>query len=661
MEELQDAIEDAQYVNAISTEDGPRPMLPWILPSDEELDEWKKSKQGYKNNEYGNSNDSASEFSLEWVMKHPIGFFMFAQFVKKTYDDYVRLNFIESTVRYRKTRARHRCDKAKRIVNYYLKNTTDEESHVRKKEIVEYDIARTGSSVTKLQICSLISDYVQPLGLQAITADSSDIDAFKDAKISKGEPQKVIQPSSEQRVNSKLEQTSHQLIYNIKRYGPLLTEAIDNAAHSVQSDNGKTHVIPGRDIFDKLEAVVFETLKTHYFQAFLQSVEYTRLLNFLWYEDRRVVEEDFFILRVLGRGGFGLVTGCRKGTSGKLYAMKVMNKKRIKIKKSEQLTLNERMVLAAVNSPFVVNLKYSFQSKTDVFLILDLMTGGDLSFHLSQKGFFPKKECLYYGARILLGLQALHDKNYVYRDLKPENCLLADDGRVKLTDLGLACRITSTLHGAAGTRGYWAPEMLRRDKNGKRMPYGHTVDWFSFGCLMAEFISGTNPFRSEASLNFGLGKGKKTKEKAIDCATLEMDPVLLSDKFDVDAADLCRKLLEKDETTRIGVNGCDAIMAHPWFKDVNWELITSDRKKPPFTPAKDVNALTQREIGQFTEDKVFQETVIDEKDDLIYKTWNWTNPTAYAAEVIEFLVHERDLGRPLLPIDNSSGCCCTIS
>jgi serine/threonine protein kinase len=191
--------------------------------------------------------------------------------------------------------------------------------------------------------------------------------------------------------------------------------------------------------------------------------------------------------------------------------MKVMNKRRIKMKKSEQLALNERVALAAGESPFVVNLKYSFHSKDDVFLILDLMTGGDLGFHLQQKGLFPRKECLYYAARIMLGLQALHDHGFVYRDLKPENCLLAEDGRVRITDLGLATKITPTLHGAAGTRGYWAPEMLRRDKKGKRMPYGHTVDWFSFGCCLAEFMSGQNPFRSEAALNFGLSKGHKGK------------------------------------------------------------------------------------------------------------------------------------------------------
>jgi len=305
-------------------------------------------------------------------------------------------------------------------------------------------------------------------------------------------------------------------------------------------------------------------------------------------------------------------------------------------------------------------LKYSFHTQESIFLILDLMTGGDLGYHLQQKGKFPKKECLYYAARIMLGLQALHDQGYVYRDLKPENCLLDEDGRVKITDLGLTTKITPTLHGAAGTRGYWAPEMLRRDKKGKRMPYGHTVDWFSYGCCVAEFISGANPFRSEAALSFGLDAGMETKEKAIDHATLEMHPDFPDSLFDKDAADLCARLLEKDEKKRLGTNGCEEIMAHPWFKNLNWESIITDQKKPPYTPPKDVNAAPQSEIGTFHEDKKHQETVLDIKDERYYKDWDWTNPHAYAAEVIEFLIYERETGEPLLPVSQNTGCCCTV-
>jgi serine/threonine protein kinase len=347
--------------------------------------------------------------------------------------------------------------------------------------------------------------------------------------------------------------------------------------------------------------------------------------------------------------------------------MKVMNKRRIKMKGSERLALNERQALGAVESNFVVNLKYSFHSKDDVYLILDLMTGGDLGYHLHQKGRFPKRECQYYAARITLGLQALHDQQYVYRDLKPENCLLAEDGRVKITDLGLAIKITPTLHGAAGTRGYWAPEMLRRDKKGRRVSYGHCVDWFSFGCCVAEFISGTNPFRSEAALQFGMERidrtkptKEKEKERAIDLATLEMEPEFPIDKFEPDAADLCRRLLDKNEKTRLGYNGCEEIMAHTWFKSVNWESIISDRKRPPFVPLKDVNAASQSEIGTFAEDRTYQETVITEADEVTYKDWAWTNPHAFAAEVIEFLIYERETGEPLLPISQHATCCCGI-
>jgi beta-adrenergic-receptor kinase len=149
------------------------------------------------------------------------------------------------------------------------------------------------------------------------------------------------------------------------------------------------------------------------------------------------------------------------------------------------------------------------------------MTGGDLSYHLSQKGCFPRTECHYYSARIMLGLQALHDRGYVYRDLKPENCLLGEDGRVKLTDLGLAVKVTPDLHGAAGTRGYWAPEMIDRDNSGKRKNYDRMVDWFSFGCCLAEFISGTSPFRSQKALDFGLEKGHSTKVGAFHLVILD--------------------------------------------------------------------------------------------------------------------------------------------
>ena len=150
------------------------------------------------------------------------------------------------------------------------------------------------------------------------------------------------------------------------------------------------------------------------------------------------------------------------------------------------------------------------------------------------------------------------------------------------------------------------------------------------------------------------------QEKAIDHATLEMHPEFPESLFDSDAADLCNRLLEKNEKVRLGTNGCEEIMAHPWFKNSNWESIVADKKRPPYVPPKDVNAASQSEIGTFTEDKKYQECVMEEKDERVYSDWDWTNPHAYAAEVIEFLIYERETGQPLLPIPQNGNCCCAV-
>ncbi len=139
-----------------------------------------------------------------------------------------------------------------------------------------------------------------------------------------------------------------------------------------------------------------------------------------------------------------------------------------------------------------------------------------------------------------------------------------------------------------------------------------------------------------------------------------MNPEFKREKYSEDAEDICRRLLDKDKNTRLGANGCTEIMKHPWFSEVNWEEIMSDKKQPPFLPPKDVNAASQSEIGTFAEDKTFHETVLDEKDEAVYKYWDFTNTKAFAAEVIEFLIYERETGEPLLPMPNDTSCCCAI-
>lgn len=173
-------------------------------------------------------------------------------------------------------------------------------------------------------------------------------------------------------------------------------------------------------VFDPIEEVVFNTLKATHGEGFAQSQDchrYHQFMAMLSQVQKHGLEEneDFFVLRVVGRGGFGLVNACKKATTGKLYAMKQMSKKRIKLKRCEDLILAERDTLSQVQSPYVVNLLYAFHNTTDVFLILDLMIGGDLNFHLRTKGRFSLRETKYYVARTVLGIAALHDLNYAHR------------------------------------------------------------------------------------------------------------------------------------------------------------------------------------------------------------------------------------------------------
>mmetsp|Transcript_15686 Transcript_15686/g.19127 ORF Transcript_15686/g.19127 Transcript_15686/m.19127 type:complete len:680 (-) Transcript_15686:1156-3195(-) len=678
MEELQDALEDAQYVNAINVNEGPRPITAWEDPSEEVLAEWKEQYIQKWNEHYEKDKRGYHEpFGIIWVLSRPLGLFLFSSYLKEVRDDYLQICFIEEVARWRLLRGPHRGLKLRKIYERYLspiKVETNEAGETVKlvpKAILidELDLhySRNGPTLSEEKLNQLYSNTVNKssksccLGLEGPLLNevvSVIEEALANVKKDIENSQSVVSNGNDTATTKNDDQDDHTLELSAPESS--LEENSESTKRSGSTLSRSTAL--GRlpeNLFDKLEQVVLEAIRKEHWNNFAQKGvrEWDKLMNYMWHKDQPVVEDDFFLMRVLGRGGFGLVTACKKGTTGKLYAMKVMNKKRIKAKKSSTLALNELAVLKAVDSPFVVNLKYSFQTKDDLYLILDLMTGGDLSFHLSQKKRFPKNVCLYYAARIILGLQALHDKKYVYRDLKPENLLLSEDGRVRITDLGLATRVTSRLHGAAGTRGYWAPEMLKRNDAGKRMNYDHRIDWFSFGCVLAEMISGVNPFRSEAALKFGQEK-EETKEKAIDYATMHMDPQLGDKRFDEDAKDICLRLLDKCPDTRLGNNGCEEIISHPWFNTTNWEKIMNDTEPPPFVPLKDINAASQSEIGVFDEDK--NAPKLDEKDTKIFKDWDWTNPKVFSAEVLEMLIYERDTGSPLIPLTAVGTCCCTV-
>jgi beta-adrenergic-receptor kinase len=676
MEELQDALEDAQYVNAINLKEGPRPIAAWDDPSEDVLQEWKNQKIKEWTETLKDKEEFPKPFTFEWVLQSALGFFMFAAFVKDSEDHYFHMNFIEEILRWRKSVGSNRGNQIRAIYEL-CRSVPPRDKETGKLEFPKQRKRRENDLEYCFRGTKLSNDELGTLSSDCLDNDNRDSSIGIKGKVLNDivtAIEALFLPEDETLEEDHFEISTHSSEYSkmsarkIKsdKNNESLCETHDES-NGVSTSSFDFNLYITRSsirnfcnlnetVFDVAEQIIIRCLHQQYWSSFQNSSEWIKLMNYLWHQDQKVKEEDFFLMRVLGRGGFGLVNACKKGTTGALYAMKIMNKKRIKHKKSVQFALNERACLAAVDSPFVVSLKYAFQTKDNLYLILDLMTGGDLAFHLSKKRRFSHEVCLYYASRIMLGLQAIHDKNYVYRDLKPENLLLAEDGRIRITDLGLATQVVPGLHGAAGTRGYWAPEMLKRSPSGKRISYDQRVDWFSFGCVVAEMISGCNPFRTESALKFGL-EHSETKEKALDYSTLYMTPPFESKKYSEESIDLCKRLLDKNPDTRLGSKGCEEIMKHPWFKEVNWGDIISDKQEPPFVPSRDINAASQSEIGTFLEDKNLGK--LKDADQEEYKDWDHKRKNAFANEVIDMLIYEKETGVPLVPV--SANCCCTVS
>eukprot|EP00457_Paulinella_chromatophora_P008681 gb/GEZN01008722.1/.p1 GENE.gb/GEZN01008722.1/~~gb/GEZN01008722.1/.p1 ORF type:complete len:413 (+),score=72.53 gb/GEZN01008722.1/:56-1294(+) len=297
----------------------------------------------------------------------------------------------------------------------------------------------------------------------------------------------------------------------------------------------------------------------------------------------KLTKDDFELLKVVGKGSFGKVMQVRKKDTGEIYAMKVLKKEQLVARKQVAHTRTERKVLANIDHPFIVSLRYAFQTQAKLYMILDYFTGGELFFHLKKKGRFDEARARFYAAEIALAIACLHTKDIIYRDLKPENVLLDQEGHVRLTDFGLSKESvngTSLTHTFCGTPEYLAPEIVRGGG------YGKPVDWWSLGSLLYEMLTGLPPF-----YNPNLQKMYEAILKS---------PVNMPTHLSPEAKSLLNALLEKDHTKRLGCGkgGVEEVKAHIFFKGIDWGKLIKKQVTPPFIPNVDDGKESTQNVDQ---------------------------------------------------------------
>ncbi|KAK1802936.1 hypothetical protein P4O66_021472 [Electrophorus voltai] len=381
------------------------------------------------------------------------------------------------------------------------------------------------------------------------------------------------------------------------------------------------------DLFIDIIGCVMDFLKEVPYTFYLESMYFKRFLQWKWLEMQPMTDDWFLDFRVLGKGGFGEVSACQMKATGKLYACKKLNKKRLKKRKGFEGAMVEKRILARVHSRFIVTLAYAFQTKTELCLVMTIMNGGDLRFHIynvdeNNPGFDEPRAC-YYTAQIIQGLEHLHQKRIIYRDLKPENVLLDNEGNVRISDLGLAVELKDgqeKTKGYAGTPGFMAPELLRGEE------YDYSVDYFTLGVTVYEFIAAKGPFRT---------RGEKVENKEVKKRILN-DQVTYTEKFSENAKSICESLLAKQVDKRMGFkNGsADELRAHPFFRSINWRKLNLGILPPPFVPdSKTVYAKNLDDVGAFS---TVKGVILENTDKKLFDEFASGNiPIPWQEEMIE--------------------------
>ncbi|NP_001082839.2 protein kinase C theta type [Danio rerio] len=329
-------------------------------------------------------------------------------------------------------------------------------------------------------------------------------------------------------------------------------------------------------------------------------------------EHHKFTIDSFILHKMLGKGSFGKVFLAELKGSGQFFAVKALKKDVVLMDDDVECTMVERRVLSlAWDHPFLTHLYCTFQTKENLFFVMEYLNGGDLMFHIQTCHRFDLPRSTFYAAEIICGLQFLHSKGIVYRDLKLDNILLDTDGHIKIADFGM-CK--ENIIGEArtctfcGTPDYIAPEILLGQK------YGTSVDWWSFGVLLYEMLIGQSPFHGH------------DEEELFQ--SIRTDDPCYPRWLTRDARDILVKLFVREPERRLGVKG--NIRQHPFFRETDWSALEERQVEPPFKPtvksANDCSNFDKEFINEKPRLSVTDRMMINSMDQSMFENFSFINP-----------------------------------
>uniref|UniRef100_A0A8C3TEI3 Protein kinase C n=1 Tax=Chelydra serpentina TaxID=8475 RepID=A0A8C3TEI3_CHESE len=329
-------------------------------------------------------------------------------------------------------------------------------------------------------------------------------------------------------------------------------------------------------------------------------------------EQLKLTIDGFVLHKMLGKGSFGKVFLAELKNTDQFFAVKALKKDVVLMDDDIECTMVEKRVLSlAWEHPFLTHVYCTFQTKENLFFVMEYLNGGDLMFHIQSCHKFDTARATFYAAEIICGLQFLHSKGIIYRDLKLDNVLLDKDGHIKIADFGM-CKEnmfedakTSTF---CGTPDYIAPEILLGQK------YNTAVDWWSFGVLLYEMLIGQSPFHGQ------------DEEELFQ--SIRMDNPFYPRWLNKDAKDILVKLFVREPERRLGAKG--NIRQHAFFQEINWEVLEERAMEPPFKPrvksASDCSNFDKEFLNEKPRLSCADRALINSMDQNMFSNFSFVNP-----------------------------------